>query len=152
MDWRGRGTASWWRLSGGADSVALLLLLRELERDGALTVAGAAHLNHQLRGAEADADEAFCGALAARLGVPFVAERVDVAALARAAEAIDRGRGARSRGYGFFDARRRRARRGRGRRRPRRATTRRRRSCSGCCGAPARGGSRRFNRGCACQL
>ena len=71
-------------LSGGADSVALLLLLRDLERDGALTVAGAAHLNHQLRGAEADADEAFCGALAARLGVPFVAERADVTALARA--------------------------------------------------------------------
>jgi tRNA(Ile)-lysidine synthase len=71
-------------LSGGADSVALLLLLRDLERDGALIVAGAAHLNHQLRGAEADADEAFCGALAARLGVPFVADRLDVRALAQA--------------------------------------------------------------------
>jgi tRNA(Ile)-lysidine synthase len=71
-------------LSGGADSVALLLLLRDLERDGALTVAGAAHLNHQLRGAESDGDEAFCGALASRLGVRFIAERVDVAALARA--------------------------------------------------------------------
>jgi tRNA(Ile)-lysidine synthase len=71
-------------LSGGADSVALLLLLRELERDGALTIAGAAHLNHRLRGAEADEDEAFCAALAARLEVPFRAERTDVAALARA--------------------------------------------------------------------
>jgi tRNA(Ile)-lysidine synthase len=71
-------------LSGGADSVALLRLLRELERDGVLAVAGAAHLNHQLRGAEADEDEAFCAALAARVGVPFVAERVDVAARARA--------------------------------------------------------------------
>ncbi len=49
-------------LSGGADSVALLLLLRELEQEGALAIAGAAHLNHQLRGAEADADEAFCAA------------------------------------------------------------------------------------------
>ncbi|HEX9368913.1 MAG TPA: tRNA lysidine(34) synthetase TilS [Vicinamibacterales bacterium] len=70
-------------LSGGADSVALLLILRELEADGALTIAGAAHLNHQLRGAEADADEAFCAALAAKLGMPFRAERVDVAARAR---------------------------------------------------------------------
>jgi len=71
-------------LSGGADSVALLLILRELERDGAVVVAGAAHLNHLLRGADADADEAFCAALAARFDVPFLAGRVDVAALARA--------------------------------------------------------------------
>ena len=73
-------------LSGGADSVALLLILRELERDDAVVVAGAAHLNHLLRGADADADEAFCAALAARLDVPFLAGRVDVAALARAAK------------------------------------------------------------------
>src|SRR6266699_1783359 len=71
-------------VSGGADSVALLLILRELERDGALTVAGAAHLNHQLRGAEADGDEAFCAALAREMAVPFRAERLDVAARARA--------------------------------------------------------------------
>jgi len=71
-------------LSGGADSVALLLILRRLQDEGAVDVAGAAHLNHQLRGAEADADEAFCAALAARIGVPFVSEKVDVAALARA--------------------------------------------------------------------
>jgi tRNA(Ile)-lysidine synthase len=71
-------------LSGGADSVALLFLLRELEREGALRVAGAAHLHHGLRGAEADADERFCAALAARTGTPFVSERADVAARARA--------------------------------------------------------------------
>src|SRR3954468_21829082 len=71
-------------VSGGADSVALLLLLRELEPDGAITVAGAAHLNHPLRGADADADEAFCAALAQRLGLPFESERIDVAALAKA--------------------------------------------------------------------
>lgn len=71
-------------LSGGADSVALLHILKDLEADGVLTVAGAAHLNHQLRGAEADADEAFCAALCERLGLPFIAERIDVAAAARA--------------------------------------------------------------------
>jgi tRNA(Ile)-lysidine synthase len=69
-------------LSGGADSVALLHILRTLERRGALVVAGAAHLNHQLRGVEADGDEAFCRDLAAASGVRFVAGRTDVAALA----------------------------------------------------------------------
>ena len=88
-------------LSGGADSVALLLLMRELERDGALTVAGAAHLNHQLRGAEADADEAFCAALAGSLGVPFLAERMDVGAGPRA-ETFGRD-AARSARYAFFE-------------------------------------------------
>lgn len=89
-------------LSGGADSVALLLLLRELEQDGALTIAGAAHLNHQLRGAEADGDEAFCAALAGGLGVPFRAERTDVAARARAQKRSieDAARSAR---YEFFE-------------------------------------------------
>jgi tRNA(Ile)-lysidine synthase len=70
-------------LSGGADSVALLHLLREMEAHGDLVVAGAAHLNHGLRGADADTDEAFCRALAERLNVPFVSARADVAALAR---------------------------------------------------------------------
>jgi tRNA(Ile)-lysidine synthase len=44
-------------LSGGADSVALLHLARELDAAGDLVLAGAAHLNHQLRGADADEDE-----------------------------------------------------------------------------------------------
>ena len=51
-------------LSGGSDSVALLSLLRELEAEGVLAVAGVAHLNHGLRDA-AEADEEFCRALAA---------------------------------------------------------------------------------------
>jgi len=70
-------------LSGGADSVALLFLLRELETAGVLDVAGVAHLNHQLRGADSDADAAFCAALASRLGLPFIIESADVAAIAR---------------------------------------------------------------------
>jgi tRNA(Ile)-lysidine synthase len=70
-------------LSGGPDSVALLHVLRTLERRGELTVAAAAHFNHQLRGAEADEDEAFCRGVAAAEGVPFLAGRADVAALAR---------------------------------------------------------------------
>ena len=70
-------------VSGGADSVALLHLLRELQEGGDLTVAGAAHFNHSLRAA-ADADEAFCRDLAAAMDLPFDAGRGDVRALASA--------------------------------------------------------------------
>ena len=51
-------------LSGGADSVALLLLLHE-----AGYKVHAAHCNFHLRGEESDRDEAFCVALCERLGV-----------------------------------------------------------------------------------
>jgi tRNA(Ile)-lysidine synthase len=71
-------------LSGGSDSVALLLILRELEADGVLTVTGVAHLNHRLRGEAADEDERFCAELARRIGVRFISDRVDVSAIARA--------------------------------------------------------------------
>jgi len=69
-------------LSGGPDSVALVHILRELERDGELVVAGVAHLNHRLRGVAADQDEQFCRALAAALNLPIAVERADVRGLA----------------------------------------------------------------------
>src|SRR5688500_17368992 len=58
-------------LSGGADSVALLYILRELEQEGHLVLAGLAHFNHQLRGEASDADEQFCRELAASLTLPI---------------------------------------------------------------------------------
>ena len=70
-------------LSGGADSVALLFALREIARLEGFHVAGAAHLNHQLRGADADADEQFCRDLARKLDLPIEIEHLDVAARAR---------------------------------------------------------------------
>jgi tRNA(Ile)-lysidine synthase len=71
-------------ISGGPDSVALAHLLLALQETGDLLVAGFAHFNHQLRGADADADEAFCRTLAAALGVPIEVGRDDVAAAASA--------------------------------------------------------------------
>lgn len=56
-------------VSGGADSTALLLALRELGRVGYEVVCG--HVNHHLRGAESDGDEAFVRAMCEDLGVPF---------------------------------------------------------------------------------
>jgi tRNA(Ile)-lysidine synthase len=64
-------------VSGGADSVALLRLLLEL-RGGLGIVLSVIHVNHQLRGAESDADEVFVAALAQQHGLEFFARRVDV--------------------------------------------------------------------------
>jgi tRNA(Ile)-lysidine synthase len=69
-------------LSGGADSVALLHLLRELDVAGELTVAGIAHFNHQLREG-ASRDEAFCVSLATACDVPILVEREDIRARAQ---------------------------------------------------------------------
>ena len=99
---RGAGSRVLVALSGGADSVALLHLLRDLDGRGELTLVGAAHLHHGLRGDAADEDQAFCAALTARLGVPFETARVDVAALAREQKRSveDAGRQAR---YAFLE-------------------------------------------------
>ena len=70
-------------LSGGADSVALLLALRDLAASEGFVVAGAVHLNHQLRGADADGDAQFCRDLAASLNMLIDLEEADVAAIAR---------------------------------------------------------------------
>jgi tRNA(Ile)-lysidine synthase len=56
-------------VSGGADSVALLHILRGLRSD--LTVL---HVNHHLRGEESDGDEAFVRELAQSLGVAVLVE------------------------------------------------------------------------------
>jgi tRNA(Ile)-lysidine synthase len=71
-------------LSGGADSVALVHVLREIASDEGFQLVGVAHLNHRLRGADADADEQFCRDCASALDLPIEVEHVDVAQLARA--------------------------------------------------------------------
>jgi tRNA(Ile)-lysidine synthase len=68
-------------LSGGADSVALTVLLRDLAASGGLVLAGAAHVHHGLR-PSADRDAEFCRAFAARLGLPLAVERADVRGVA----------------------------------------------------------------------
>jgi tRNA(Ile)-lysidine synthase len=69
-------------VSGGSDSVALVLLIRELEEKGEFSLTGIAHLNHGLRGSACD-DEEFCRALAARLRVPFHVQRIAIREMAR---------------------------------------------------------------------
>jgi tRNA(Ile)-lysidine synthase len=69
-------------VSGGSDSVALALVLRDLHQRGELTLAALAHLHHGIRRGAADDDQRFCERLAADLEVPFETTRVDVPSLA----------------------------------------------------------------------
>ncbi len=68
-------------VSGGPDSLCLLHLLRRLAPELALRL-HVAHLNHGLRGPEADEDAEFVAELAACWGLPVTIGRADVAALA----------------------------------------------------------------------
>jgi len=67
-------------VSGGADSVALLHVLANLAPEYPLELV-VLHLNHGIRGEEADRDEAFVRELAGSIGVPFESERVSIPAL-----------------------------------------------------------------------
>jgi len=72
-------------VSGGADSVALLHILKSLRTSDVLSgKLVCAHINHQLRGAESDADERFVVDQATRLAIPVVTKAVDVRACAKA--------------------------------------------------------------------
>ncbi len=69
-------------LSGGADSVSLLLALNELK--GRLKISlSAIHVNHCIRGAESDRDEQFCRDLCRRLDIPFICGRFDVISISK---------------------------------------------------------------------
>lgn len=69
-------------VSGGADSVCLLYLLRELSLKKGF-VLEAVHVEHGIRGAESEADCAFVENLCGRLGIPLHTEHIHVPELAR---------------------------------------------------------------------
>ena len=69
-------------VSGGADSVCLLHLLRELAPRWELRLS-VLHLNHRLRGEESEADAEFVRRLAADLALACHTREIDVAALNR---------------------------------------------------------------------
>ena len=85
-------------VSGGADSTALLVMAAtsKLDIDDGRGLARIArerlhvlHVNHCLRGMDAEEDEEFVRELSARYGIPCTVRRIDVAA--RAEEARQRG-------------------------------------------------------------
>lgn len=84
-------------LSGGADSVALLLSLYKLGYK-----VKACHLNHCLRGEEADRDEYFCKNLCDKLNIELVIKRENVAQYAKSSKQSTET-AAREIRYKFFD-------------------------------------------------
>jgi tRNA(Ile)-lysidine synthase len=66
-------------VSGGADSVCLLHVLAKWQKELGIKL-HIAHLNHQLRGAESEADAEYVSNLAGSLGIPITIDRQDVAA------------------------------------------------------------------------
>ncbi len=69
-------------LSGGPDSVCMLHILSSLRQLYDIKLY-AVHLNHMIRGEEADRDEQFARKFSNQLGVPFISRSVDVPAYAR---------------------------------------------------------------------
>ncbi len=71
-------------VSGGADSLALMYVLHSLKTAGLLNVElSVAHVNHQLRGPAADADEEFVVRQANKLNLPVTVRRIDVRRFAK---------------------------------------------------------------------
>ncbi len=88
-------------LSGGADSVALLHILKEI-KDGPLNIRlFAAHVNHGIRGEHAREDANFAQVLCNRWGIPFFLEEADIPSLARSMNLSEEEVGRQIR-YGFF--------------------------------------------------
>ncbi|HYA29277.1 MAG TPA: tRNA lysidine(34) synthetase TilS [Acidobacteriota bacterium] len=88
-------------VSGGPDSVALLYLLFELREELGLHLE-VAHLQHGIRGAEAEADARFVAALTERLGLPFHLKRLSLPSIKSAAGKGNLEALAREERYRFF--------------------------------------------------
>ena len=69
-------------LSGGADSCCLLLSLRERREKYGFSLY-ALHVNHGIRGQEADRDEEFARSICEKLDIPFFCEKADIPTLAK---------------------------------------------------------------------
>jgi tRNA(Ile)-lysidine synthase len=88
-------------VSGGADSVALLLLLLEL-REKLGIVLSVVHFNHKLRGRASDTDEKFVLNLAKQHSLPFFVAQEDISAKSRRERANLEDAARRAR-YGYFE-------------------------------------------------
>ncbi len=85
-------------VSGGMDSMALIVALHDLGMNSLF----AAHLNHGIRGDEADADAAFVRASMAERSIPYFEKKMDVPKIAQR-EGKGMEEAAREARYAFFE-------------------------------------------------
>src|SRR5262245_7897354 len=90
-------------VSGGPDSVALLHVLYDLREELGLHLE-VAHLQHGIRGVEAQEDARFVAELAAKLGLPFHLKEIDLPRIRSAAGKGNLEALARAERYRFFAA------------------------------------------------
>ncbi|MFL0248012.1 tRNA lysidine(34) synthetase TilS [Candidatus Clostridium stratigraminis] len=88
-------------VSGGPDSICLLHILNRIKVKYNLTLY-AAHVNHCLRGEEADKDEEYVKAFCKKIGIACFSKRVDVNKLAREKGLSSESAGREAR-YDFFN-------------------------------------------------
>jgi len=87
-------------VSGGADSMCLLEVMRHMSYEHGFTIA-VAHYNHELRGDESDRDETFVMDVCEEHGIPFYSGRGDVGNYAKK-RGISIEEAARDMRYEFF--------------------------------------------------
>lgn len=88
-------------VSGGPDSVCMLVLLHEISESLGLALT-VAHFNHLLRGGESDRDEVFVRDLASSLKLPFITGSANVSAWGKE-RGMSKPEAARILRYRFFD-------------------------------------------------
>ena len=69
-------------VSGGSDSTALAYIMHDLHQRNVVGQPAILHVNHKLRGVDADKDQRFVERLAAKLDIPYFSCEINVGALA----------------------------------------------------------------------
>ncbi len=88
-------------LSGGADSAALLCAMHNINSAFGFKLY-ACHVNHMIRGGEADHDEEFSRQLCGALSVPFFSKKINVPLMAKNEHLSEETAGRKAR-YAYFD-------------------------------------------------
>ncbi len=70
-------------VSGGSDSTALAYIMSDLAQQGFTGPLAMLHVNHQIRGEEANQDQLFVEALAAKLEIPFFCCEINIPLIAK---------------------------------------------------------------------